>query len=209
MNNDKIKALLERMEDFEKRDMYLINFKKVIAKSLTTQDEHISKLFKGYVALGIAEPDNGEMVVANPITSEMFFSSWKQLEKEYEDKLKQINEPINNDKSRDIFEDFIVKMFDLTATRWESIVAYMQIWRDRRFESRKKSIGLKEAYTSSEKSIVDIGNFNSEEKFKEFTEILDYQEKHLKSEEGLMIQTQEMYKLRQKLIEKAVQVFSI
>jgi hypothetical protein len=100
-------------------------------------------------------------------------------------------------------------MFDLTAARWESIIEFMQLWRGRRMESRNQSIGLMEEYTSLKKGVEDLGSIDSEANYNEFLDILAFQEKHLVNEESIMKEIQEIFKLREKLIEMAVEAFKI
>lgn len=207
MENNEIINIVNRMDDFDKRDEVILAINEEIALELEKQNIHIEKIVKGYFALGIVAPDNGEMKTEEPTTNAIFIHKISDLEKEHQVNKLLLSKPEDKFESKKIVEDYITKKFDLISARWYSIVAYFNLLRSRRFESRDESLALMNEYAVLENYDENNWNQKAEELFKKHTEMLDYQEKHLLSEEELMNELELLLSLRTELLELANETF--
>jgi hypothetical protein len=195
------------MQNYEQRNNLLIKRNEEIKSRLFNQNVHVEQLFKGYVALGVVAPDNGEIITEHPTTREMFIQLKYENELKLMDKEKNILNPSDKFEYKKIIEEYIAKTFDLIATRWESILAFLNLWRKRRLESREKSFELMSEYSALENSQFDKWNQKAEQLFKKHIEMLEYQEKHLINEESLMDELEYLFNLRNKLLKTADETF--
>lgn len=207
MEINKIMNLENRMADFEKRDLAIIKLNKDFAIELEKQNVHIENLVKGYVALGIVAPDNGEMIEEQLTTREVFLTKRSDLEIEYQYKNSLILNQTDKFESKKIEEEFISKMIDLIATRWESIIATIALLRTKRFESRDEIIKLVRDNAELVNTETDNWKEKGEVFFKKYSELLDYQEKYLQNEETLMNELKELLSMRAKLIVQGDKTF--
>jgi hypothetical protein len=207
MDIELLQKKLRRAEEFDQRDEILLLRNKKIAGLLIEQNQHVENLFKGYQALKIVSPDTGETTTESPITREIFKQRFDILENEFQKNEADLAEPSDLYEYRKILENHIVKVFDLIDFRWESIRAFLDLRRKRRLESREESFKLMNQYQDLENYESEDWQKKAEQLFQQHNEMLDYQEKHLISEENLMTEIDQLFILRNKFIKLADEAF--
>lgn len=204
---EKVLNIENRISDFEKRDLAIIELNKEFYIELQKQMQQIRNLFKGYIALGIVSPGNREMKKEKLMTREVFFQKLSIIENQFNLNKSLLSNQIDKFERKKIVEDFILKMFDLTATRWESILVTITLWRSKRFESCFESVDLMSQYAELEINQTDNWKEQVEDLLNKHIEMLDYQEQHLKNEESLLKELKLLLSMRTKLFQLADDTF--
>ena len=207
MDIEKFIAISDRMIDLDEREKLLFSNNDNIVKTLSIQNEHVEKLFKGYIALGIVEPENDDMVRQNIITEDEFLHQISELENQFLNSLSESSNTSDKFEAIKKLEIYITKSFDLTGLRWESIVKLMEISLNERIPNKQKSIELMGEYKALHNSTRENWHQVAEDLFKRHIEMLDFQELHLSMEESFINDCFKIIELRQKLIEIADEAF--
>ena len=186
----------------------ILKFNSEIEVSLAEQNNQVEQLFKDYVVLGIVPPDNGEVIIGEPMKRETFRDSMFQENQIFLDKKEKLADKSDKFEAKKIIENQITKMFDLIDKRWVTILALLNLWREERAESYEKSLKLMPEYLALENSMSESDEWHkrAEHIFKNQIEILDYQEKRFSKQDEALNELRGLLELRGNLLKEADEV---
>lgn len=207
MKENELMSLFASLESLNKRQDKLELENKRIAEMLVEQNNHIRNIFKGYVALGIVEEDNGEMILEDAIKKKDFIMLMNQLVAENKTKVDTMLNSNDKFKLKSINEDYIVKKFELIDRRWFSILTYDKLWQNERSNAWNESMAIvndfKGLMEADDEQFVNKANSY----FIRLVELIAIQEKHMNNEEAHQKELLDLFDMRNQIIREVDETF--
>ena len=204
-----MKDIINLGENLDKRQEFLDKREFALVDVLAVQNEHLEKLWKGYVVLGIV--NDGEPDSINILLQKDFRMELEVLD----NRLTLINQQPQNKSEefllRDELEKYVSDCLTLTQRRWQTMILYKNLWRKERIELRQKELNLiQKGYAELEKKTDQLEwKTKVDSVFQEHKELVFEQEKRLTAEELLQDEFEFIYQTREKLLEIAIKLHSL
>lgn len=209
MNKEDQNEIFLNMQDLDMKANSLITKENALDKLVSAQNEEFDELIKAYSYLGLLNVNQN----FEPIRRDMFSSKFMSLSDNHEKRINKLLSTGNKNEISCQMEKYIADLSILLSNRWNTILKYKKIWKERRCNFRKDEIRLfekNEQLALSQKLIPSIEWQNQAKLL--FSQQKDFQKKQfelLEAEEELHEELIKLFEIRESILKSAVELLSL